>query len=69
MLLNFFLIVLPCVWVLPYNPCQAELCWNKLGGILLSLMCDLTSHSKLIYRLQTLLFILNKTMFSLTGIL
>lgn len=61
--------MLPWVWVLPYNPCQAELCWNKLDGILFSFMSDLTGHSKLIYKLQTLLFILNKTMFSLTGIL
>lgn len=69
MLLNFFLNVLPCVWVLPYNPCQAELRWNKLGGFLLSLVSDLTGHSKLIFKLHALLFILNKTVFCLTGVL
>lgn len=56
MLLNFFLILLTCVWVLLNNPCQAGLCWNKLGRVLLNLMAELIGHSKTIYKL---------TMFSL----
>lgn len=70
MLVNFFLILLTCVWVLLNNPCQAGLCWNKLGRVLLNLMAVLIGHSNLFINLKCFCFlILNKTVSCLTGIL
>lgn len=44
MLPNCFLILLTCVWVLLNSPSQAELCWNKLGRVVLNLVAELIGH-------------------------